>query len=74
MIKTNRSYVTLRPGHEDFSFSPDGICIVPRASIEVSQRCPENYQSLIAECIGHGWIKVVANMRDTEYTMELLRK
>jgi len=74
MFKTKQSYVTLRPGHEDFSFSPDGISIVPRAAIEVSQRCPENYQSLIAECIGHGWIKVVANMRETEYTMELLRK
>jgi hypothetical protein len=74
MFKANRSYVSLRPGHEDFSFSPDGISIVPRASIEISQRCPENYRSLIAECVGHGWIKAVANMRETEYTMELLKK
>jgi len=74
MFKANRSHVTLRPGHEDFSFSPDGITVVPRACIEISQRCPENYRSLIAEWIGHGWIKVVANMRDTEYTMELLKK
>jgi hypothetical protein len=74
MFKANRSHVTLRPGHEDFSFSPDGITVVPRACIEISQRCPENYRDLISECIGHGWIKVVANMRDTEYTMELLKK
>ena len=74
MFKATRSYVSLRPGHEDFSFSPDGISIVPRASIEISQRCPENYRSLIAECIGHCWIKAVANMRETEYTMELLKK
>lgn len=74
MIKTKQYYVTLLPGHEDFSFSPDGITVVPRASIEISQRCPENYRSLIAECFNQGWIKPIANMRDTEYTMELLRK
>ena len=74
MFKTKQSHVTLRPGHEDFSFSPDGITVVPRASIEISQRCPENYRSLIAECFNQGWIKPIANMRDTEYTMELLRK
>ena len=74
MFKANRSHVTLRPGHEDFSFSPDGVTVVPRAAIEISQRCPENYRSLIAECVGHGWIKSVANMRETEYTMELLKK
>ena len=74
MFGTNKSHVTLRPGHEDFSFSPNGITVVPRAAIEISQRCPENYRSLIAECVGHGWIKVVANMRETEYTMELLKK
>jgi hypothetical protein len=74
MFTTNQSYVTLRPGHRDFAFSPDGVTLVTRASIEISQRCPENYRSLIAECIGHGWIKPVANMRETEYTMELLRK
>jgi hypothetical protein len=74
MFKANRSHVTLRPGHEDFSFSPDGIKLVPRAAIEISQRCPSNYASLIAECISHGWIKPIAHMRETEYTMELLKK
>jgi hypothetical protein len=74
MFKANRSHVTLRPGHEDFVFSPDGVTVVPRASIEISQRCPENYRSLISECFNQGWIKPIANMRETEYTMELLKK
>ena len=74
MFKANRSHVTLRPGHEDFVFSPNGITVVPRAAIEISQQCPENYRSLIAECLNQGWIKPVAYMREIEYTMELLKK
>jgi hypothetical protein len=73
-ISQGRSHKTLRQNDPDFTFSPDGIRVVPRASFEISQRCPENYRSLIQECIGHGWLKPVAHMRDVEYTMELLRK
>jgi hypothetical protein len=73
-ITAGRPHKTLRPTDADFTFSPDGVKIIPRASFEISQRCPENYRSLIQECIGHGWLKPVAHMRDTEYTMELLRK
>jgi hypothetical protein len=73
-ITAGRPHKTLRPNDPDFTFSPDGIKLVPRAAIEISQRCPNNYASLIAECINHGWLKPVAHMRDTEYTMELLRK
>ena len=29
---------------------------------------------IITECIDRGWIKPVAYMRDTEYTLELLKK
>jgi hypothetical protein len=57
----------------DFKFSPDGLTIVPRASFEVSKECPHEYRLIIAECIGRGWLRPVAHMRDTEYTMELLR-
>jgi hypothetical protein len=74
MFKANRSHVTLRPGHEDFSFSPDGVTVVPRASIEISENCPAQYQKFLYECWGNGWIKPIAHMRDVEYTMELLKK
>ena len=73
-ISTGRPHKTLRQNDPDFTFSPDGIKLVPRASFEISQRCPENYRDLIQECIRHGWIRPVAHMRDTEYTMELLQK
>jgi hypothetical protein len=73
-ITASGSHKTLRPKDKDFSFSPDGIKIVPRAGFEISEKCPPEYQKILYECWGNGWIKPVAHMRDTEYTMELLRK
>jgi len=73
-ISTGRPHKTLRSKDADFSFSPDGIKLVPRASFEISVECPREYRLIIAECIGNGWLKPVAHMRDTEYTMELLRR
>jgi hypothetical protein len=75
MIKSSSAqYKTLKQGDDDFWFCPDGHTMVPRASLVISQQCPENYQTLIAECINHGWLKSVAHMRDTEYTWEMLQK
>jgi hypothetical protein len=74
MFKTSRSHKTLRHTDTDFTFSPDGIRVVPRASFEVSSHCPVQYRQVIAECINNGWLKPIAHMRDVEYTMELLRK
>lgn len=73
-ITTGHPHKTLRQDDPDFTFSPDGIKIVPRASFEVSNHCPAQYKQVIAECINNGWLKPVAHMRDVEYTMELLRK
>ena len=75
MYTTSKHAVkTLRPGDEDFTFSPDSIQLVPRASFEISNNCPAEYRSIFVTAINAGWLKPVAHMRDTEYTMELLRK
>ncbi len=55
-------------------YEREEVRIVPRASFEVSAQCPREYKLIIAECIGKGWLKPVAHMRDVEYTMELLRQ
>lgn len=73
-ITASRPYKTLRHSDDDFTFSPDGIKIVPRAGFEISIGCPYTYREIIQECIRQGWLKPVAHMRDVEYTMELLRK
>jgi hypothetical protein len=74
MFKANRSHVSIESGHKDFTFCPDGITVVPRASIRLSGHCPDDIKRKIDFAIAQGWLHLVANMRDTEYTMELLRK
>jgi hypothetical protein len=64
---------TIKPG--DFGWSIiNGLTITPRAGFEISQRCPENYRSLIQECIQHGWLKPVAYVKESEYVWEELSK
>ncbi len=71
---TGLAVKTLRPGDADFTFSPDGIQIVARAAFEISNNCPAEYKSIFITAINAGWLKPVAYMLETEYTMELLRK
>ena len=73
-ISTGRPHKTLRQSDPDFTFSPNGLTLIPRASFEINKECPREYKLIITECINNGWIKPVAHMRDTEYTMELLQK
>ena len=75
MIKiSNNRYRALRQSDPDFTFSPNGITLVSRAAIEISHQCPGEHKWIIQQCIENGWIRPVAYMRDTEYTMELLQK
>ena len=73
-ISTGRPHKTLRQSDPDFTFSLNGLTLIPRASFEINKECPREYKLIITECINNGWIKPVAHMRDTEYTMELLQK
>ena len=73
-IRANSGFTTIRQGHADFSFSPDGMTVVPRAGFEISAGCPYSYRQVIAECVREGWLRPVAHMRDTEYTVDLLRR
>ena len=56
---------TLKPGDPNFVIT-DGLVQTNRAGIEISQRCPSNYASLITECLNHGWIKPVAHVTERE--------
>lgn len=72
-ISQGKTHKTLKHNDPNFSFSPDGIKIVPRAGFEISSGCPSNYREIILECMNHGWLKPVARMRDEELTWELLK-
>jgi len=68
------AYITLDRQDPDFVFVTDGVVLVPRASIKVSTDCPDYYRTIIADAFNKGWLQPIANMRGTEYTMELLKK
>ena len=73
MFKTRISSIkTIRQGDDDFMLN-DGMITSPRAGFEISQRCPDNYRSLLLECIKHGWIKPVAHLHDHEYMWDKLK-
>ena len=51
----------------------DGFITAPRAGIEISNRCPENYKDLILECMRHGWLVPIATVYDHELTFAALK-
>ncbi len=73
-FKAERSNLrTIKKGDPKFMLT-DGLIVAPRAGFEISQRCPDNYKSLIMECIEHGWLKPVATVKDTELFWEEFSK
>jgi hypothetical protein len=72
ITESKTKFKTYKNNDTGFHFSVDNITLVPRAAIEISQRCPENYRSLIQECIGHGWIRLVAHQPMHEHFIEEL--
>ena len=68
------SYKKLYRGQKGFDFCPDGITIVPRASIEVLPQCPHEIRDKIQFAAAKGWLQIVAHMPDEEYTWELMSK
>jgi hypothetical protein len=74
MFLTTKSNIrTIRPGDPDWIIT-DGLMVSYRAGFEISQRCPDNYASLLQECINQGWIKPVAFQPVHEEFMEKLAK
>lgn len=55
-------------------FIHDQLIISPRAGIEIDQRCPRQYQQMIATALDLGWIKPVAHVTEKEYMWMSLGK
>lgn len=56
---------TLKQG--DFGFYiVDGIAMAPRAGFEISNSCPSEYKSIIAQAVNAGWVKPIANVTEQE--------
>ena len=66
---TPGNYATVYQGDDLFTFSPDGITVVPRANINIDySTCPANYIDMIVRAHNRGWIKAVAHIPGKEAT------
>lgn len=52
----------------------EGMTIAPRASIEISKDCPNQYKTIIETCYHKGWLIPVAYVKDSELFWEELEK
>lgn len=64
---------TIRETDKNFHIE-DGDVVVPRATFEISANCPNGERFLILQAINHGYIKFVANVKDTELFWEAFQK
>ena len=71
---SNPKYKTYQRDDPEFHFSPDNIMLVPRAGLEISQKCPREYKMIIVECINNGWLKPIAHQPVHELFIEELTK
>lgn len=75
MFKTSqKTYKKLYAGQKDFTFSPDNITLVPRASIQILEQCPSAVQDQINWAVANGWLQPVAHLPDEELMWENLKK
>jgi hypothetical protein len=69
--ETGIEFIKIVEGEAGF-YMTDGIRLVPRAALEISDKCPANTKYLILDAIQNGSVKVVAYVKDREYTWEKL--
>lgn len=75
VFNTNsKPYRKIYPGQQHFHFSPDGVKLVPRASIEILDQCPPAMRDTISYAFAKGYIQPVANMPDEEYMWQELKQ
>ena len=67
----DKTFKKIKQGDENFLMT-DGVKLVPRACIEVSEDCSPYMKTIIAEASRRGWLKSVAYMKESEYVWEVL--
>jgi hypothetical protein len=63
----------IKRGDPNFHIS-NGLALSSRASINVSQKCPQRIVDIIVDAYTRGWIEPVATVTEEEYTWMTLRR
>jgi hypothetical protein len=65
-IKVHKTQLrTIKPNDPRFLIN-DGMVTAPRAEFKINKKCPAEYQKILLECWGNGWIIPVAYMTERE--------
>lgn len=70
-VNTDTNLKEIRQGDPDF-YVTDGVKLVPRAYIEVSDMCPSNMKLAIQRAMADGYLKTVACVKEKDYVWEKL--
>lgn len=71
IIQTDTTFKEIKQGDVDF-YMTDGIKLVPRASLEVSEACPLNIKLAIQRAMADGYLRPVAYIKTKDYMWEQL--
>ena len=63
----------IRKGDKGFIIN-DGLTAAPRAGFEMSTSIPNQYRTLILQCLECGWLKPVAYVKDSQLFWEEFKK
>jgi hypothetical protein len=69
--QSGTTFKEIKQGDSDFLMS-DGIKLVPRAYIEISDVCPTNIKLAIHRAMADGYLKTVACVKNKDYMWEKL--
>ena len=67
--QSGTTFKEIRQGDSDFLMS-DGIKLVPRAYIEISDVCPTSIKMAIHRAMADGYLKTVACVKTKDYMWE----
>ena len=67
----DKTFKKIKQGDTDFMMT-DGFKIIPRASFEIGEGCPQYFKTIIAKAYSDGWLIPVAYMKESEYVWEKL--
>jgi hypothetical protein len=64
-INNSGKIVKLQQGDRGFQIT-DGILLADRASIEITENCPEGMRNTLAFAYQQGWLKPIAHITERE--------
>lgn len=73
-IKVNKTSLRTIRQNDSKWLLRDEFIVSPRAGFEIDKTCPREYKNIILRCIGNGWLKPIATVRDSELFWEELQR